>query len=657
MQSVETMLDQLARIAISVRQSGRRSRLQRADHLFKPEEHEDFRRHLITITLARAEFSQEQIGPSNLNEIQQRLIYCNLKRRNRFLYAQQHSIRLKPSVTAPSIDVRFIEESSQPGVTEKTDLSLEKEHKSISSPSTSKTSSKAPTASINSTIRTGTDASAISDSFNLSRDPLPATAVSTVVSSTMVNLKYPRPPKVKHGARVFTCPCCCQIFPVAVLEGNKWKKHIAEDLCPYSCILPKCNNPTALFITAQSWRQHLLKEHNHFTYWICFSCQGHIQLETEEAFITHVQKNHAATMPPHQIPLLANISKRSVPVEISSCPLCDWPEKDGEGVPIDKDMLLDHIAKDLHSFSLRSLPWADDNGQETHERISYSSDKVYHWLVKNDLCQSLTQERPSLEAKFYNSRHFQHNPYFAISSASSSSSTSESLASWEEELEKWKQEDPIAFEKRDGSPVEKGDEDLADIGFEEEATNKESGQMDIENLTNNRQPELTTTAETWDAAMFELLLRDGNKIQPEDVYNQIPLIWATQEGNEPLAKLVLEKGADIEAKNKMGWTSLILAVCFREEAIVKLLLERGANIEAQDSEGRTPLFWAAYYGEEAIVKLLLESGANIEARDSEGRTPLSWAAREGYKAIVKLLIGTGKVHIKQEDNHSQTPVS
>lgn len=214
MQSIEAILNQLARIAISVRQSGKRSRLQRADHLFRPEDHEDLRNHLNTIILARGEFSQLLIDPSNLGEIQQRLIYCNLKRRNRFLYAQRHSKRLNPVMPAPTNQARAIEIL---------DFNYEGEQKPMSPPPALKTLGKAPNASTNHTIRTGTSASAISESFILPKAPLPATAVSTIVSSTTIDLKYPRPPEVKDGAHVFTCPCCCQVLSVSVLEGNRWK--------------------------------------------------------------------------------------------------------------------------------------------------------------------------------------------------------------------------------------------------------------------------------------------------------------------------------------------------------------------------------------------------------------------------------------------------
>jgi hypothetical protein len=55
--TIESMLDQLARIAVAVRRSGRNSRLQKADQRFKPEDHDDLQHHLVTILLACPESS------------------------------------------------------------------------------------------------------------------------------------------------------------------------------------------------------------------------------------------------------------------------------------------------------------------------------------------------------------------------------------------------------------------------------------------------------------------------------------------------------------------------------------------------------------------------------------------------------------------------
>lgn len=211
MQNIELMLDQLARIAVAVRRSGKRSRLQKADQRFKLEEHEDLQKHLITVLLARPEFSKEQIEPSKLSKVQQRLIYCNLKRRNRFLYAQQHSKWLDPDTAGRPSQAQTIETI---GTRPPTDGGAAKE-KQKSLPLSEEAA--------NPTIRTGTSASAVSDSLALSRALIPAPAASTVMSSTVIDIKYPSPPKIKEGARVFTCPCCCQTLPATLLEENRWK--------------------------------------------------------------------------------------------------------------------------------------------------------------------------------------------------------------------------------------------------------------------------------------------------------------------------------------------------------------------------------------------------------------------------------------------------
>lgn len=218
MQNVKMMLDQLARISVAVRRSGRRSRLQKADQRFKLEEHEDLQKHLTAILLARPEFSEAQIDGSKLSDIQQRLIYCNLKRRNRFIYAQQHSKWLDPD------HARFLPQAQsiggRPLAGEEATTETPQSQLLITKPRPSYKTADKPG---NPTLRTGTSASAVSDSLALPRALTPTPAASTVLSSTVINVKYPKPPKTQKEARIFTCPCCCQTLPVALLEENRWK--------------------------------------------------------------------------------------------------------------------------------------------------------------------------------------------------------------------------------------------------------------------------------------------------------------------------------------------------------------------------------------------------------------------------------------------------
>ncbi|KAL9618681.1 MAG: hypothetical protein Q9160_006648 [Pyrenula sp. 1 TL-2023] len=444
MRNVEKMLDQLARIALSIRQSGRRSRLQKADQRFKAEEHKDLQRYLSSmLVINHPKLAMDQIGSIDLTEVQKRLVHCNLKRRNRFLYAQQHSKHLFPTAKErqqpQASQTAKIVPPIEPGFT----LDDERE----TSPTPDRLDG-AKGLSTDPTIKTGTSASAVSEGLALQDALMPTPTASTIMSSTVMNLDYPRPPKSKEGVYAFTCPCCCQTLPVSLSEENRWK-------------------PDVLFTTKESWKQHLLKEHRNFEYWICFACGDGTQIPSEETFVQHVRARHTATVKPEQIPILSNVSKRSAPVAIQSCPMCDWPN--GEEEKVDENALLDHIAKEVHSFSLRALPWADYNGQESNEMIDYSSRKVEAWLVRNKLSEHVVEERPFHESRICVSDYFRHNPYFAGSSAASSFSDLQSDGSWEEELEKLKkQEGSFSFPSHQSDVVPAtGDEAIVDSQFSE----------------------------------------------------------------------------------------------------------------------------------------------------------------------------------------------
>lgn len=168
-------------------------------------------------------------------------------------------------------------------------------------------------------------------------------------------------------------------------------------------------------------------------YWTCFACGDGSQFSNREAFVQHTETFHAETVPLAHIPVLVELSKKTLPSEIPHCPLCNWPEDDE--VEVEKDALFNHIAKEVHSFSLRALPWADDNGQESNRRIHNSSEKVYDWLIKNVIQAYPGGERPLREERLCYDVYFQENAYFACSSEESSSTELDSDESRQNELD------------------------------------------------------------------------------------------------------------------------------------------------------------------------------------------------------------------------------
>ena len=95
------------------------------------------------------------------------------------------------------------------------------------------------------------------------------------------------------------------------------RKHIADDVCPYTCVLQDCTKEDVLYSTKEAWKTHLIEDHRSTKYWVCFPCGGDVQLLTEAAFIAHTKQKHQETILEDQILLLAPISKRSVPADCS----------------------------------------------------------------------------------------------------------------------------------------------------------------------------------------------------------------------------------------------------------------------------------------------------------------------------------------------------
>lgn len=204
------------------------------------------------------------------------------------------------------------------------------------------------------------------------------------------------------------------------------RKHLAGDIVPYTCILPNCATPDVLFPTKDAWRHHLLEEHYSYEYWTCSLCCGGIELADEESFVSHTKTQHADSISQDRIPVLTDLSRRSSPIEMNSCPICGWPQT--EGATADKESLFEHVAKEIHAFSLRSLPWADKPEQTADKWRRQNHENVSSWLRKVDqekepfslkLVESTS--KPLAEPVIPHVGYFQRNPYFAGSSSDSSS--------------------------------------------------------------------------------------------------------------------------------------------------------------------------------------------------------------------------------------------
>lgn len=142
--------------------------------------------------------------------------------------------------------------------------------------------------------------------------------------------------------------------------ANRCRKHLTEDLCPYTCPFIECPRPKLLYISRTAWRDHILGAHSAGQYWECLACAGTETPNTfsgAEEFDSHNRSQHQDTISEDQIRYLQRSCRRIVPPNISQCPLCPWPQN-ADAVP-DATANLEHVGNCILEFSLNALPWAD----------------------------------------------------------------------------------------------------------------------------------------------------------------------------------------------------------------------------------------------------------------------------------------------------------
>jgi hypothetical protein len=219
MRTTDAILSQLARIAVAIRRSGTRSRLHKADQSFRAKEHKVLEDHLRAVVLYRLGILLAEFDKSEPDKVQQRLIRCNLRRRHRFIYAQRHAGELERVRQAPK-PTEMVARISQKAERHTLNPGDRASRRVENVPQADANLSAQPGAS----EKTGTTASAISESHALPKDPILSQTAPTQVSATATRIDYPRPPlEAQKGALSFQCPCCCQTFPAMIAKDSHWK--------------------------------------------------------------------------------------------------------------------------------------------------------------------------------------------------------------------------------------------------------------------------------------------------------------------------------------------------------------------------------------------------------------------------------------------------
>jgi hypothetical protein len=177
--TTDAILSQLARIAVAIRRSRTRSRLYKADQSFRAKEHKVLKDHLRAVVLYRPGISLAEFDKSKPDKIQQRLIRYNLRRCYRFIYAQRHARELE-RVRQALKPTEMVARISQKAERHTLNLDDRVSRRVENVPQADANLFAQPGAS----EKTGTTASAISESHALPKDPTPSQTASTQVSVT-----------------------------------------------------------------------------------------------------------------------------------------------------------------------------------------------------------------------------------------------------------------------------------------------------------------------------------------------------------------------------------------------------------------------------------------------------------------------------------------
>jgi cytohesin len=121
---------------------------------------------------------------------------------------------------------------------------------------------------------------------------------------------------------------------------------------------------------------------------------------------------------------------------------------------------------------------------------------------------------------------------------------------------------------------------------------------------------------------------------------QTALMWAVQQGQDPVVEELLRAGADVNLASKSGFTPLMFAAqrgdvgAQGDVDTARILIRAGAKVnEVQPKFGVTPLIIASAMVHPKMVELLLDNGADANVKESIGYTSLAWVVRDSHYGI------------------------
>ena len=236
-QNIDSAIRNLALIGVAIRRLGKASRSRRADRTFNPDKYPELRKHLECVLLLRPTEEgrhPDELDPSKLSSLQQRLIDANLRRRHQFLLAQRRSRNQEVAQTKlPVLEVTSFADDT-PAKDTRPDDSQNPES-SLDHPSTAKGETPLLAPTISGFSRASTVEGPLD--YAPAKPYIPGTT-KTQITSIASDAEFPHPPIIPEDREIFQCPCCCQSLPVETFKDSKlWKYASYPSSAPASCCL------------------------------------------------------------------------------------------------------------------------------------------------------------------------------------------------------------------------------------------------------------------------------------------------------------------------------------------------------------------------------------------------------------------------------------
>ncbi|KAF5535539.1 ankyrin repeat-containing protein [Fusarium mexicanum] len=592
MQAMEDILDHLIRIGFAIRKSGTTSRLRKADKSFQQDNYKELKSHLTMALIAGAQDNSDNSTKTtdqrildfeniyeDLTSERKHLIVANLRRRHRFNYARRHHKKLEEPadlnmfpMVKPVLEAIELPESA-PG--------MERKRSSVNAKQPNPNPMKAP--------------------LSLA---MSATTVSTIQGDI---LKAAAPSQASRRSR----------------------KHVAEDLCPYTCPFGDCPTEGTIYIARKDWKSHIFQNHGSSQNWQCLVCKDANRpdlFSDVDSFATHMRSIHQENTSEAQIESLIEMWCITVPPNIPVCPVCLRTEQSFD--TINPVAMLDHIGDCIHGFSLRALPWVESTIEFDPKTAASIEERVRKWL---NGAEEIEIGEESMRLKYMSSPFSLEMPcnlyvsgeYFADNSENSSrverdSQLSDSALS------------TLSFHSTPGDPQSPPNEVEGNI----DSYSDHKSELDPSD-------ESSVPGEKDQVIIQPHPLAVGPRTESIESLQAL-LLYAARDGKATSVESILRTGrVDVNMANSFAETPLLVASGFGLHQVVKVCLHYGADVEGSDSLGRTPLSLAAGFGDFETAKLLIEHGASLHAKDQSGQTPLWRAACNQNFEIAGLLVSHG----------------